>query len=75
MHNIMITACSRETIEEAAHFYNQGITIKAIALRMGYHQNQMNRYLRLWDLYGPMVFITEKALSFRPSTKRSENAD
>ena len=71
MNNIMITACSREVMSEAMHFYCQGITIKAIATHMGYHHTQMNRYLRLWSLYGPTVFITEEAYNLRPKKDKS----
>ena len=62
MADIMVTHCTRETLMEAVRLKNKGLTTRNIAKRIGYHHTQMGRYLRLYRLYGPEVFIEQKTL-------------
>jgi transposase-like protein len=73
VNNVMVTHCTREVMEEAMHYYNQGITVSAIAQHIGYHRSQMQRYIRLYIDYGPLVFITNAAASFRPKQEKNDD--
>lgn len=54
---------------EAAALYSEGMPINKVAQLVGYHRAQMGRYLKLWDLYGPSAFITQKTVAAYPPSK------
>ena len=62
MTEVIIQACTREMMEDIVELSDQGLLIKQIAERSGFHHQTVAKYLRLHALFGLKAFIPQAIL-------------
>ncbi len=57
---IIITACTREEMADIMEIYLKGRPVTNIAKRTKRSESALRKYIRLYETYGPDVFIEKK---------------
>ncbi len=57
---VIITACTQETMEKIMRLVHDGMPIRTIAESTNFPYGRVQKYIRLYERFGPDVFIKRK---------------